>query len=576
MAELFYNQLFQKVPPVQHLMKSGGENFSSIQALDTIRRCVYQQLQTELGKDLSAFTLAWGAHSLLLPGFVKKLSRLEQLAALLVIERVSCEDGNTGKVCVDSPFLPILVKDTLAVLHGLKAEENYDTNVNENKGLGSFVERECLLDLVESFLPIIMGKEKHLALLAATNNKNAEDEIPLETQKDLEETVKRWTAIYDDNGYTSPLLWANKESEELELERLLLEEEKKRDYTTVPNQELYEPLPSVCKPFARPLPPPLLPINGYDDDDCEEQQNEKGKNGLFDYVQAELLWLTPTTLRLMLLPGDEGYNKSTEEYRLVLKLLQNQAFDTPLTPSDQRTVLDLLKASKQMPKKEQKQQQQQAPSKQRRNRGSKNNKTSNSGATNANTGENPGREGEESRIQLVQESGLTPQNLKRLVEHNPLIAHECLLVILQHSPENTKNEYLSELVNMDMSLHSMEVVNRLATHNHVHAAADSSNDSNKGVGSYRSKNQDEHPILDPEYINLFISSCIISCENMPDRHAQNRLVRLVCVFIQSLLRNQIVDVVDVYYEVQNFCIEFSRIREAAALYKLLKTSNPSP
>ena len=591
MADLFYNQLFQKLPPVHHLLGGGGgDNFSSIQALDTVRRCVHQEVQTERGKDLSAFALAWGAHSLLVPGFMKKITRLEQLAALLVIESVSCEDGNAGKPNVDSPFLPILVKDTLAILHGLKVEDNYNYNYNYNNnknngtyGSESFVERECLLDLVESFLPIIMGKEKHLALLAATNNKNPEEAISAETQKDLEETVKRWTTVYQDNGYTSPLVWANKESEQQDLERLLLEEEQKGDHATVLNKSLYGPLPSVCSPFARPLPPPLLPINGYDDDDYdydyEEQQNEKGKNGLFDYVQAELLWLTPTTLRLMLLPGEEGDNKSTEEYRLVLKLLQTQAFETPLTPSDQRTVLELLNASKQVQKQEQKQQQ--ASSKQRsgRNRSNKSNKsnTSSSASTSASASDNSGREEEESRIQLVQESGLTPQNLPRLVEHNPLIAHECLLVILQHSPENVKNEYLSALVGMDMSLHSMEVVNRLATHNHVHSTAAGSvttTTATKGGGGHR-KNQDQEPVLHPEYINLFISSCIASCENMPDRHAQNRLVRLVCVFIQSLLRNHIVDVDDVYFEVQAFCIEFSRIREAAALFKLLKTSNPT-
>ena len=157
------------------------------------------------------------------------------------------------------------------------------------------------------------------------------------------------------------------------------------------------------------------------------------------------------------------------------------------------------------------------------------------------------------------------------MEHNPLIAHECLLVILQHSPENVKNEYLSALVGMDMSLHSMEVVNRLATHNHVHVGAG----TGAGTVAATAASQDKEPVLHPEYINLFISSCIASCENMPDRHAQNRLVRLVCVFIQSLLRNRIVDVDDVYFEVQAFCIEFSRIREAAALFKLLKTSNSS-
>lgn len=141
--------------------------------------------------------------------------------------------------------------------------------------------------------------------------------------------------------------------------------------------------------------------------------------------------------------------------------------------------------------------------------------------------------------------GVTPENTTQLVTHNPTIAIEFLLKMHEYNIENLPAHH-SALANMDISLHSMEVVYKLATLRKLHS----------------------------EYLHVFVMGLFSRCGSNSKKilgGREEKLVRLVAIFLQNLIQNDIVHVEE-FVEIQSFCIEFSKVREVQMLFQLIKSS----
>lgn len=51
------------------------------------------------------------------------------------------------------------------------------------------------------------------------------------------------------------------------------------------------------------------------------------------------------------------------------------------------------------------------------------------------------------------------------------------------------------------------------------------------------------------------------------RQAQSRQIKLLCLFVQSLLRNEVVGLEEVYYQVQGMGVKFMFVKEARELWR---------
>lgn len=142
----------------------------------------------------------------------------------------------------------------------------------------------------------------------------------------------------------------------------------------------------------------------------------------------------------------------------------------------------------------------------------------------------------------IHKIGMTPENISNLIEFNPSLAYNVLLILMK---TNASTEYLSAIVKRahNMSLNSLEVVNRLT------CTVD----------------------LPTEFLQIYILNCIDACEKMTEERFKKRSVRILCVFLQSLIRKKKINIKEISIEIESFCITFSKVKEATELYKTCKS-----
>eukprot|EP01026_Neomeris_dumetosa_P077563 TRINITY_DN83762_c0_g1_i5.p1 TRINITY_DN83762_c0_g1~~TRINITY_DN83762_c0_g1_i5.p1 ORF type:complete len:452 (-),score=40.47 TRINITY_DN83762_c0_g1_i5:255-1610(-) len=107
------------------------------------------------------------------------------------------------------------------------------------------------------------------------------------------------------------------------------------------------------------------------------------------------------------------------------------------------------------------------------------------------------------------------------------------------------SEYLDLLVRVNASLNSLEVVGRLALEDG----------------------------LPQEFLQTYFSHVINECLQLKDEGLQNRRVKLVCVMFLNLIKKQVMVMEsnqELCVELMNFCVQFSNVNEATALFRVLR------
>ncbi|ORZ01078.1 hypothetical protein BCR43DRAFT_486341 [Syncephalastrum racemosum] len=133
-----------------------------------------------------------------------------------------------------------------------------------------------------------------------------------------------------------------------------------------------------------------------------------------------------------------------------------------------------------------------------------------------------------------------PDTLRGMIEANPFLAFDVAHALLKQETERAI--YLETLTEVPISSNSLEMVHHLLT-------------------------CAEPCILSSEFMHVYISNSIRSCEMLEDGPWKDKQVRTVAKFLQSLLEKKVIGVTEYLIEIQSFCVGYFKFAGVAALFR---------
>lgn len=173
-------------------------------------------------------------------------------------------------------------------------------------------------------------------------------------------------------------------------------------------------------------------------------------------------------------------------------------------------------------------------------------------------------------VTLLPSDLLSTSTLPALVDTNPQLARGLVLLTLAHGSKVQRKEVVSAFSYVPITLPALEIVNDvvlsktpLLTYDEVcilvHEVLENGIRSAEAMGGLGAAVRG----LDSNGMSPGGGAGGMAAT----RQAQSRHVKLLCLFIQSLLRNDVVDLQQLYYQIQDIGVKFMFVKEARELWR---------